>query len=564
MSLGDGRLQTSWRRILVAVFFSLVLFQSVTAAPYIPSQNTKRAAPQVSLLSYTYVNQVLEGTIQVQNLAYAKKVTVNYATDVWKPDQAISATYVKTNQDGYEVWGFKGVAPGAKEFYIHYQVAGADYYDPGNNKNHQIVSTNPPDATPTSTTTPVTPTPGPTTPVDPPTGTSDVLLQGFHWTSATSFSGNWWKTVNSKVNDIKGFFSTIWLPPVSDAGSPEGYLPRQWNVLDTKYGSASDLKTLLNNLNNAGVAPVADIVVNHRVGTRGWADFSNPSFPDNNAAICRTDEWASNGGQPRGNADTGDNYASARDLDHTNPAVQAAVTSYLKDTLQSIGFKGWRYDFVKGFAGKYIEMYNRATQPVISVGELWTDLNIRDPSSHRNILRDWIRTTSDTTSAFDFTTKGMLQYAVANRDYAVMNLNGGPAGLIGLDPQRAVTFVDNHDTGPSVGGGQRHWVFPEGQVMSGYAYILTHPGVPSVYWYHYFDLNLKPAIDPILLSRRTAGINATSPITILKADTQAYAAVITGSSGRVAVKIGPGDWSPPVNEGFKLVASGNEYAVWSA
>ncbi len=45
-------------------------------------------------------------------------------------------------------------------------------------------------------------------------------------------------------------------------------------------------------------------------------------------------------------------------------------------------------------------------------------------------------------------------------------------------PIKAVTFVDNHDTGSS----QNHWPFPADQVMQGYAYIMTHPGAPCIFW----------------------------------------------------------------------------------
>lgn len=48
--------------------------------------------------------------------------------------------------------------------------------------------------------------------------------------------------------------------------------------------------------------------------------------------------------------------------------------------------------------------------------------------------------------------------------------------MLGYWPTKAVTFIDNHDTGSSQG----HWPFPEDKVMQGYAYILTHPGIPCV------------------------------------------------------------------------------------
>lgn len=45
-----------------------------------------------------------------------------------------------------------------------------------------------------------------------------------------------------------------------------------------------------------------------------------------------------------------------------------------------------------------------------------------------------------------------------------------------------MTFIDNHDTGST----QQHWPFPADSVGAGYAYIMTHPGMPCVFWDHYF------------------------------------------------------------------------------
>jgi hypothetical protein len=47
---------------------------------------------------------------------------------------------------------------------------------------------------------------------------------------------------------------------------------------------------------------------------------------------------------------------------------------------------------------------------------------------------------------------------------------------------------------------QGHWPFPSDRVGQGYAYILTHPGVPCVFWEHYFEWGqeLQKTIDTLL------------------------------------------------------------------
>jgi alpha-amylase len=89
---------------------------------------------------------------------------------------------------------------------------------------------------------------------------------------------------------------------------------------------------------------------------------------------------------------------------------------------------------------------------------------------------DWINDARGTCASFDFTTKGILQQAVQGELWRLRDQNNFPPGLIGWMPEKAVTFLDNHDTGST----QNHWPFPADKVMQGYAYILTHPGIPSI------------------------------------------------------------------------------------
>lgn len=46
------------------------------------------------------------------------------------------------------------------------------------------------------------------------------------------------------------------------------------------------------------------------------------------------------------------------------------------------------------------------------------------------------------------------------------------AGVLGIWPSRAITFLDNHDTGSTL----NHWPYPSRNLPEGYAYLLTHSG----------------------------------------------------------------------------------------
>ncbi|WP_372371468.1 alpha-amylase C-terminal beta-sheet domain-containing protein [Candidatus Uabimicrobium sp. HlEnr_7] len=380
----------------------------------------------------------------------------------------------------------------------------------------------------------------------------DIILQGFHWTSHTTKP--WWKIIETKSSEIaQAGFTMVWFPPSSGAASNEGYLPHQLYLQNSKYGNQEQLQSAIKSLHSLGIKAIADIVINHRVGTKNWADFTNPNWGED--AVCRDDEWQG----AKGNFDTGEKYGAARDVDHTQVYVQKSIIDWMLWLKNTIGYDGVRYDYVKGYSAKYNKIYNDAVSPSFSVGELWDNLDVNNPDPHRQQLCDWIDAGNATSAAFDFTTKGILQLAVRNGEYwRLKDKNAKPVGLIGWWPERAVTFIDNHDTGPSPSGGQNHWPFPSEKLMQGYCYILTHPGIPCVYWVHYFDWKLGKEISTIMSIRKKFGITSASKVEIKQANSNIYAAII---DSKLAMKIGDGDWSPKGN--WKLLASGNKYAIWT-
>ncbi len=326
----------------------------------------------------------------------------------------------------------------------------------------------------------------------------------------------------------------IWLPPASDAASPEGYLPRELNKLNSQYGTRGALTNLIKKCHQHDLKVIADIVINHRVGTKGWADFTNPKWDD--WTITGNDEWKDQGGTPRGKMDSGDNYHAARDLDHSNLELQKGIITWLKFLQKEIGFDGWRYDYTKGYSGIYNRIYNEATQPYFSVGELWTTLDLTNPDPHRQLLADWVDETKGNSTTFDFTTKGILQQAVHGEWWRLSNQGKAP-GLIGWWPSRSVTFIDNHDTGST----QAHWSFPADKVLMGYAYILTHPGIPTIFWDHLFDWNLGEEIKMLIDIRKQNNIHSDSSLQILEANSNGYIAQI---DDRIILKLGENTWTP--------------------
>ena len=62
----------------------------------------------------------------------------------------------------------------------------------------------------------------------------------------------------------------------------------------------------------------------------------------------------------KGAPDSGENYGPAPDLDHANPELRFALKRWMAWLRDEIGFGGFRFDFVRGFAPEYVEEYIRS------------------------------------------------------------------------------------------------------------------------------------------------------------------------------------------------------------
>jgi alpha-amylase len=424
-----------------------------------------------------------------------------------------------------------------------------------------------------------------------------VMIQGFMWESSQDgkqkgsggyeyevhWQNKWYDNVKSKVDDLAvAKFDLIWLPPPSQ-GEGAGYHPQELNNFNNNYGTEDQQKELLHALLKKGIEPIADVVINHRNGTGGWATFKNPAWPSR--YICANDEfWFQDANNPslnvedkeilaRGEKGAPDfngsdypNWSGARDLDHSNPDLRKEIKDYLAK-MKRLGYRGWRYDMVKGYAPGYVAEYNFDSNPTFAVGECW--------DSNPYTISQWIDGTKmygqadpalRACSAFDFPTYQLLKEFINGGQYnhlpAIHFKDGVLDGLIAVNKDKAVTFLENHDTGfPQ----KQFDSFPNNyKLMQGYAYILTHPGVPCVYWKHFFDWNHGNEIKALIKARKYAGVHSGSYIKTELHDND-YVAIVGDrptESNTLIVKIGNGlDFKPDENL-WGLETSGEGYAVW--
>lgn len=438
-------------------------------------------------------------------------------------------------------------------------------------------------------------------------GDKRVMLQGFYWesnrygnpASATKIGDKrWYDIVKENAPAIhEARFDMIWLPPPSFAGSlSAGYNPKEYFKLENNFGDFEQHRKMLEELLKNGVEPIADIVINHRDGSSSWADFKNPDW--GLWAICRGDEAFSK--EESGVKDTPEDqrgadeerpypyvthsgttyqYPDYRDIDHTNKQVRRDIIRYLRQ-LKSMGYRGWRYDMVHGYHARWVALYNKRTSPTFSVGEY-------DWERHDD-QRGWIVNTATTpgdlrtaSCVFDFTTQISLKKSKGN--YPAWYAFGNGLGMMGdtscglLWKNWSVTFVENHDTGyrtkdsgEAEGGHEFDNFANNWEVEQAYAYILTHPGIPCVYWKHYFQWGdkLRERIKALINARKVAGVNAGSRIYTQDNAFQhnVYAAMVEGGNGELYVRVGGSDddWRPELSKyrDYREYAAGDGWKVW--
>lgn len=395
-----------------------------------------------------------------------------------------------------------------------------------------------------------------------PSNYQGVMLQGFYWDSYTETN---WANLEKQADELSKYFTLIWVPNSAQSmGSPSmGYAPIYWFTHhNSSFGTEAQLRSMIKTYKEKGVGIIEDVVVNHRAGMSNWYNFPTETYNGKtysltNGSICSTDEVWSDGGHGcpasyKGAPDTGEDFSGARDLDHTNAAVQDAVKNYCKFLLDDLGYAGFRLDMVKGYGGQYTKIYNQYAKPKFCVGEYW------DGSYDK--VSAWIESTGKESAAFDFPFKYAVNEAFASGDMTKLSwkANGAtdqPAGLIHWwYPQYAITFIDNHDT-------YRDGSKFNGNVVAANAFMLCSPGTPCVFLPHY-TAN-KKAIQTLIDIRNEVGVHNQSAVKVLRLNRNCYMAEVTGTKGRLVVKIGSEMAAPDGYSDSDIKISGTDYCVWA-
>ena len=419
-----------------------------------------------------------------------------------------------------------------------------------------------------------------------PSECEDVMLQAFYYDSyrdgapgdvlinGKQLGNTKWNVLLAQSGEIGTYFDLVWLPPSGKSEGGTGYHQTIYSNQNSDWGSQKELIEFINRMHAANTKVVADIVINH-AGGKSWCEFFPQNFgeygtfePDA-SWIAKSDEVNSNPeagdckGKATGPEDGGyngqDNYGSARDWAHAKPEVQEMMKAYLKWMKNVIGFDGWRYDYAQGFKGKYIDMYNSASENYFSVVEFW--------NGDMNNIKSYLNDVNWNTLAFDFSTKYSAIQGIADGQY--QKCMG--SGLLGAGLSKyAVTFVDSHDTyfgcqggrdnNDEIGGcGKSMEDYNKDRVLGANAFILSMPGVPCVFYPHW--AKYKDAIGKMVLARKAAGVHSESKVSD-EAGNGYYKATITGKHGSVRLLLGPNSGYKTTPQGYTLAYMGGNFAMY--
>ena len=390
-----------------------------------------------------------------------------------------------------------------------------------------------------------------------------VMLQGFYW---DSYKETQWNNLESQADELSQYFKLIWIPQsgyCNSLSNQMGYTDIWWLDHKSAFGTEAQLRSMIKTFKSKGLGTIADVVINHKSGNLSWTDFPDEKVvgqttgknytltwgSDCSPYICKTDECVKAGYKATGAADSGQDFNGSRDLDHSNATVQQNIKTYLDFLLNDLGYAGFRYDMVKGYAPKYTSMYNLAAKPQFSVGECWDGYST---------VSAWIEGTKDSegniqSAAFDFPFRDLLKQAIENSNWAV--LSGNMLATNTKYQRYAVTFVDNHDTGSSGKEGANP-LYKD--VEAANALMLAMPGTPCVFLTHW--LSYKTTIKKLITLRRLLGIHNQSTIVSRGVSGNGYAVMVRGDKGDALVAIGP---SPSVSTaGYKLALQGTDFRYY--
>ncbi len=308
----------------------------------------------------------------------------------------------------------------------------------------------------------------------------------------------------------------------------------QKGSVPTKYGTKEEYINAIEVLKAKNIKVIADIVLNHKMGAdeteevlaiqenmdnrnesmsearpikawtkynflgRGntysdfkwnWTHFHGVDWDDNTgtASIYKFygKHWDENVDKEKGNFD----YLMGADIDLNNYDVVSELINWGKWYLAVTQVDGLRLDAVKHIRSEFFpewlkDVEDSVDKDLFVVGEYW--------STNIETISNYLEKSKGCMNLFDVPLHyNFLKAATSNGEFDMRTIFDGT--LVQSHPQKAVTFVDNHDT--QIGQALESWI-PDWFKPIAYSLILLRKeGLPCVFYGDYYGIPAKEITD---------------------------------------------------------------------
>lgn len=287
--------------------------------------------------------------------------------------------------------------------------------------------------------------------------------------------------------------SGIWLMPIFASPSYHGYDVTDYYTVNPDYGSNEDFQRLITEAHRRGIRVIIDLPLNHTSTQHPWFidSASGPDSAKRDWYIWRDENPGYRGpwGQKVWHKKNGAYYYAVfwdqmPDLNYENPEVTAEMMKIVTFWQNEMGVDGFRLDGAKHLIENG-ESQENAAQNHVWLQDFYKTYKGNDPDafavaeiwSPTSIVARYIKNQNEVDVAFEFDFSEAILSSVQG-GYRNQVSDQMERMIRAYPPLQYATFIANHDmnrTMSQLGG-------DEGKAKVAASLLLTHPGVPFIYY----------------------------------------------------------------------------------
>ncbi|KAG0635963.1 glycoside hydrolase superfamily [Tuber brumale] len=182
-----------------------------------------------------------------------------------------------------------------------------------------------------------------------------------------NYCGGTWKGMQNQLDYIQRLgFDAIWITPIvsNTPGGYHGYWAKDIYSVNTNYGSAADLKSLINAVHAKGMYIMVDVVVNH-MGAGDISTFNPFNSSSHYHRRCRIDNFNDQSEVERCQ------IAGLPDLRTEDNTVRSLLYDWIRNLVSEYSIDGLRLDTVKHVEKDFWSGFTRSAG-VYTIGEVFS------------------------------------------------------------------------------------------------------------------------------------------------------------------------------------------------